>query len=422
MTDNTTDQNLENQEPQEESKKPRRLSKQFMKNAGKIAAGAGAQILAMGAISMITKSALCTIGVIGLPAIPLVAGVMGVAMTWNRLRKDRNAMRAEGADVTMMELLKDDWKGYAKKWAVNSVLSGIGAGLMQGVFYAMSTFNVCETVSDTVSNWMGSDTPTTDSVDATTAAADTQASADTTADASDAAPAVELSAADTLIAALEAQECLDPCAQEILEGLKNGEAWALESAGTSALNGTNGIPCISVENATALIEQAAEMGNVNAQVDLAYYQYNGMYCYEMNQEAAVETINAIGQSWTGGEHLLNTGAEEIVKTIVTEEVTVQATDTATAAAETDFADAFGDMDTAETTEPAQPEVVGTCSVTPDDIVTCGQNIVMQANQSVNVYSVFGDVVKMPLDSGTANTQTFVENKLPLVKNIFYAGR
>ena len=301
----------------------------------------------------------------------------------------------------------------AKEWRVTRVLC---------MFYAMSSFNVCETVSDTVSNWMGSDTLTTDSVDATTAAPDTQASADTTADASDAAPAVELSAADTLIAALEAQECLDPCAQEILEGLKNGEAWALESAGTSALNGINGIPCISVENATALIEQAAEMGNVNAQVDLAYYQYNGMYCYEMNQEAAVETINAIGQSWTGGEHLLNTDAEEIVKTIVTEEVTVQATDTVTAAAETDFADAFGDMDTAETTEPAQPEVVGTCSVTPDDIVTCGQNIVMQANQSVNVYSVFGDVVKMTLDSGTANTQTFVENKLPLVKNIFYAGR
>jgi len=61
------------------------------------------------------------------------------------------------------------------------------------------------------------------------------------------------------------------------------------------------------ETALALVQQAADNGHVNAQINMAYFQYHGLHGTEFNQAQALETIKDLGQSWVGGEGLLHNG-------------------------------------------------------------------------------------------------------------------
>lgn len=112
--------------------------------------------------------------------------------------------------------------------------------------------------------------------------------------------------AGDLVAAMAGQD-LSPAAQNIYDGLIAGQDWALESAGTGLLNGSYGLPDMPKETALALVQQAADNGHVNAQINMAYFQYHGLHGAEFNQAQALETIKGLGKSWVGGEELLHNG-------------------------------------------------------------------------------------------------------------------
>ncbi len=109
--------------------------------------------------------------------------------------------------------------------------------------------------------------------------------------------------AGELIAAMHGQD-LSPKAQEIYDGLVKDQTWALESAGVGILNGKYDLPAVSKDTAIAMIKEAANRGNSNALIDLAYFQYHGLHGVETNKEQALKTINELGRAWVGGEELL----------------------------------------------------------------------------------------------------------------------
>lgn len=110
----------------------------------------------------------------------------------------------------------------------------------------------------------------------------------------------------SLIAVMVEQE-LSPKTDAVLTGLASGQSWALESAGVGLLNGSLELPegtVLPEGFALSLLEQAAEQGNENAKIDLAYFQYHGLHGVEANPDKALETIRQLGKTWHGGENLL----------------------------------------------------------------------------------------------------------------------
>lgn len=105
---------------------------------------------------------------------------------------------------------------------------------------------------------------------------------------------------------MAAETDLTPCAEESLKMAQAGNAQGVKDLAAFFLNGTDGLPkdpALGVE----LLKGAAEAGNVQAQVDLAYLQYHGLHGVEGGKDAALAAMQDIKSAaarefvsaWTG---------------------------------------------------------------------------------------------------------------------------
>lgn len=105
---------------------------------------------------------------------------------------------------------------------------------------------------------------------------------------------------------MAAETDLTPCAEQSLKMAQAGNAQGVKDLAAFFLNGTDGLPkdpTLGVE----LLKGAAEAGNVQAQVDLAYLQYHGLHGVEGGKDAALAAMQEIKSAaarefvsaWTG---------------------------------------------------------------------------------------------------------------------------
>lgn len=105
---------------------------------------------------------------------------------------------------------------------------------------------------------------------------------------------------------MAAETDLTPCAEQSLKMAQAGNAQGVKDLAAFFLNGTDGLPkdpMLGVE----LLKGAAEAGNVQAQVDLAYLQYHGLHGVEGGKDAALAAMQEIKSAaarefvsaWTG---------------------------------------------------------------------------------------------------------------------------
>ena len=105
---------------------------------------------------------------------------------------------------------------------------------------------------------------------------------------------------------MAAETDLTPCAEQSLKMAQAGNAQSVKDLAAFFLNGTDGLPkdpTLGVE----LLKGAAEAGNVQAQVDLAYLQYHGLHGVEGGKDAALAAMQEIKSAaarefvsaWTG---------------------------------------------------------------------------------------------------------------------------
>ncbi|WP_435641135.1 sel1 repeat family protein [Micavibrio aeruginosavorus] len=105
---------------------------------------------------------------------------------------------------------------------------------------------------------------------------------------------------------MAAEHDLTPCAEQSLKMAQAGNAQGVKDLAAFFLNGTDGLPkdpALGVE----LLKGAAEAGNVQAQVDLAYLQYHGLHGVEGGKDAALAAMQEIKSAaarefvsaWTG---------------------------------------------------------------------------------------------------------------------------
>ncbi|AEP08811.1 SEL1-like repeat protein [Micavibrio aeruginosavorus] len=105
---------------------------------------------------------------------------------------------------------------------------------------------------------------------------------------------------------MAAETDLTPCAEQSLKMAQAGNAQGVKDLAAFFLNGTDGLPkdpALGVE----LLKGAAEAGNVQAQVDLAYLQYHGLHGVEGGKDAALAAMQEIKSAaarefvsaWTG---------------------------------------------------------------------------------------------------------------------------
>ncbi len=426
-------------------------------------------------VSFVSKSILMGLGMASLPAYFVTATAIAGGMTLNKFRKDYNAVCEADpeADMSFGAYMKANRKECAKQFGIRLAMSFAGAGIVWG----LAESGIFSGISETVSGWFNGapEGAAVETADANPVSTDTPAAegADTAPDAAEVNPdEVSTSGVDyadareAMIEALKGvSEDLTPEGQELLRGLEAGEAWALESAGTSSLNGTHGIPCVTTEEALAMIEQAAKMGNENAMIDMAYFQYHGLHCYEMDKDAALDLVSQIGRGWAGLDMATVTPAESSVaeafsdmntaeastesaapSTATATETTVETTTTTTTTVtETTTSGSMTveaefqshDISAAATGQSANvvveqmnltaafnSEPVATCVMGTDSSMQCFGNESLQPGESVRVQSVYGDVQTVVLDSASSiqSTQSYFQNKVPMFQKIFYSGR
>lgn len=118
-------------------------------------------------------------------------------------------------------------------------------------------------------------------------------------------------------------------------------AQGLKDLGYFLYNGFDGMPkdpCLAVQ----LLKEAAENGNIQAKVDLAYIEYHGNAAagIEANKEAALEKMKELGsnkarwfvEQWTGGSNAVDTPQPAPSAAPAVQAVTPPVTETITPAA------------------------------------------------------------------------------------------